>query len=353
MSRLVRFALGFAGVLAASISVQAANPKLVEPIMLLDYENTPDVNDYRPTLNSEGTRAIFERSFFSDGKRGAPYLYIADLRFRVPNQLFDKSAARANWCQSRDETNDGPIAFSVLPGTSTASPGLYVATVAIPLASNLKPLPNTSGLYYPAWYPGCRFLASDKANGLNGGPSIVGVLPQSGNVLLSLSGTTVWAGFVDVNQVDSKLITFAGQPVGTPPYDQDKNYIYIGDVAKGRPKVKPLDAGIRPGPYDARFQGRAPAWSPDGRYIAFESNRDCGNLGLYSIFIQAADGKMPAQRVTDCRWNAQHARWFSPTPGSNLSHLVVSVLLHPGSTTPGVSDARGIAALEVTNFVRP
>jgi Tol biopolymer transport system component len=43
----------------------------------------------------------------------------------------------------------------------------------------------------------------------------------------------------------------------------------------------------------------APAWSPDGRYIAFASDRDAPNLpGNTAIYVMKADGE-ELQRLTD------------------------------------------------------
>ena len=38
-----------------------------------------------------------------------------------------------------------------------------------------------------------------------------------------------------------------------------------------------------------------PSWSPDGRHVAFESNRDGG----YQIYVMNADGSHPTQLTTD------------------------------------------------------
>ena len=53
------------------------------------------------------------------------------------------------------------------------------------------------------------------------------------------------------------------------------------------------------------LQGRTPDWSPNDRFLTFESKRGCLN-GNYAIFIEASTtGK--AVQVTDCQLNANHA----------------------------------------------
>jgi Tol biopolymer transport system component len=55
------------------------------------------------------------------------------------------------------------------------------------------------------------------------------------------------------------------------------------------------------------LQSRAPDWSPNDRFLAFESNRGCVN-GRYAIFLEAAVGGAAVQ-ATDCRLDANHAVW--------------------------------------------
>jgi Tol biopolymer transport system component len=118
---------------------------------------------------------------------------------------------------------------------------------------------------------------------------------------------------------DGRAVVFAGQANHGQAYDQTVNTIWI--VEEGR---KPREL--------VRGQGRAPAWSPNGDWITFESNR--GNAeGLYAIYGVPRCGGTPL-RLTPFILDAQHPAW-SP----DARHIAMDVRLTAGS--------RGIAVLEV------
>jgi Tol biopolymer transport system component len=218
------------------------------------------------------------------------------------------------------------------------SSGIYLSS------DPTKPIANTNKMTYPTWYPDGATLAvyNNRAHHPNALPiPRTSKMDLSGTVLEQvLANKTIWAGFPSVNQTNSNLIAFAGQvviPKGT--YNQDKNYIWLTDTSTTPPTVRTLAPGAPTSHFDPNYQGRAPWYSPDGKWIAFESNR-FNSKGQYSIFIQIADGSSTAVRVTDPRWDAQHTKWYP-----NGTELVVSVL-QSFSTTK-----RGIAKLDVSAFV--
>ena len=112
--------------------------------------------------------------------------------------------------------------------------------------------------------------------------------------------TVIWAGMSSVSP-DTRAgnpIVFAGQVPNSGGYNEDTNQIWI--LAPGQPPAE-LDPG----------QGRAPWWSPDGKLVAFESNRPFSTSQHYRIFVQSGEalGSEDAMLATPFAMNVQHAKW--------------------------------------------
>jgi hypothetical protein len=179
----------------------------------------------------------------------------------------------------------------------------------------------------------------------------------------AVEGSALYAGMPSVNQANPNLIAFAGQNVATGTYDQNENYIWVVDTSQ------PLAPGVNPipletgapgsGSFDWHWQGRAPYWSPDGKWVAFESYRASPpppgqpNGGLYAIYLYEYGGTGPAIKVTDPMWNSQHAKWFpNGFPGlpSGAKTLIVAAYQQPDPPTPPAWPF-GIASLNVSSIV--
>jgi hypothetical protein len=109
----------------------------VEPNFLLPAN--PDVNDYRPVVNAEGTMVIFERNptaMASDVK-----LYIADLSTHNVQRFVNFGSTRADWCWSRSggQLTSGPVAFSNDDGIYRVDSGGQPVLLS-----------NTAGMIYPS-----------------------------------------------------------------------------------------------------------------------------------------------------------------------------------------------------------
>jgi Tol biopolymer transport system component len=112
--------------------------------------------------------------------------------------------------------------------------------------------------------------------------------------------------------------------------------------------VAPLDREAPKGPgFLQGFQARAGLWSPDGEWFAFESNRVCNDINgmTYAIFVQDAAGAKPALQVTDCKWNAQHPKWYPPGTMGGKTLLIAAV------ANAGTNEPFAIASLDVSAFV--
>ena len=68
--------------------------------------------------------------------------------------------------------------------------------------------------------------------------------------------------------------------------------------------VMPVSGGAATAITDALYDGRQPSWSPDGKWIAFQSNRD----GHYRIWLIAPDGS-GAHPVSDAPLEAREPAW--------------------------------------------
>jgi hypothetical protein len=331
--------------------------RFVEPNFLLPAN--PDVNDYRPVVNAEGTMVIFERN--PTATPNDVKLYIADLSTGNVQRFVNFASARADWCWDRSGggLTSGPVAFSKSTdcGTTFSNDcGIYtVATGGQPVL-----LPNTAGMIYPSWYPGCQYFAADVgASAVLAGcdqdparPLTAKIDATTGEVVICrLANDTVWAGFPSVNQTNPNLIAFAGQFNGESNYyNEDLNYAWVTDRSTVPPTVAPLDRKAPGGPaFQQKFQARAGWWSPDGDWFAFESNRICnendGAGQTYAIFIQDANGARPAMQVSDCAsWNVQHPKWFPPRQDGRVL-LIAAVQAESGGPFR-------IASFDVSRFVQ-
>lgn len=145
---------------------------------------------------------------------------------------------------------------------------------------------------YPSWMPDGRSVVVVDY-GAAGGSALYRIDIESGRSTALTNAKEFLVGMPSVSP-DGQLIAFAGQPNGGATYDQTKNQIWILPM-RGRPYE--VSAG----------QGRQPDWSPDGRWLAFTSNRG-DSTGRHAVFIVDRTGRNLIQ-LTDYSSNAQHPVW--------------------------------------------
>jgi Tol biopolymer transport system component len=112
--------------------------------------------------------------------------------------------------------------------------------------------------------------------------------------------------------------------------------IYVTDIAASAPLRR------------VTFGGRnsAPVWSPDGRHIAFQSDRD----GDRAMFSQSADGSGAAVRLTKPRTGESHAPDSWSTDGRTLLFSVTTSSVVSLATL--ATDSRRVAVFsDVTSVV--
>ena len=239
-------------------------PPPVTPVPLLNYPD-PSVSDYRLAISPDGTQIIFERTL----QNTPVQLYLAVLGSSSSPSVFPpntpfQSATRPDWSWS-----NGQVAFCIKNSAGV------VTTDAD--GSNLTDVANTQNMIYPAWTPDGAYIAV-----MNEQTSSEYVSPRT--TVIDTAGTpktptvannTVWAGMPSVNPTNQNQFVFAGQWIGSQTsYDQNKNYVWFADLSTDPITLRPLDQKANSsGPFQSAFQGRAPWWSPDGNWVAFESNR--------------------------------------------------------------------------------
>jgi WD40-like Beta Propeller Repeat len=298
---------------------------LPSPIFL-----TSDANftDYRPAVNEGGDAVIFERTPFPLTATPLTQLYaITDFNSPNPQPFLTQGAGplppppsqtRPDWCWKT-----GQVLFDGAASNSNTSP-LTVWLVGAD-GSAPAPIPNTTGGCYPTWdrnipsTPGASAWFVTEYSGSTPKPcnaifDVDGNLnaPNIDGADLATTPAQLFGGMPTVGPNGLPQIAFAGQPLvngwagsNSNKYEQDYNYIFLNSESNGVYTSATMEGGASLTSYDKGYQGRAPAWSPDGATIAFESDRNGG----YAIYLcNLASGTI--KRVTDPTLGAQHAKFF-------------------------------------------
>jgi hypothetical protein len=313
-------------------------------------------SDYRPAIDALGQQVLFERTPAGglttlylaktlDAATASPFLTAAN----NPGTAIPPSQTRPDWCWAT-----GTVALNGA-ATNTAVVSVYLANAD---GTGLAPVNDSLGWLYPIWSrDGSQLIVYNNKGTAVPRPSTSLIRP-GGKVETSnlngkdANGDALFGGFAAPHPGNPTRIAYAGQPdlAGFAPapttacpadpsgYNQCYNYPFLNSGGEGTYKSAPLEAGANLTTFDAKFQGRAPYWSPDGKYLLFESDR----AGGYAIFlVNMAAGKPPVQ-VTDASYGAQHAKFF-PTG----DRIILTALQKPGTANSN----RSIAWVDISGYL--
>jgi len=304
-----------------------------------------DSSQYRPAIDASATMAIYECTPIGGGDTK---LYSLDPSQTSPQpQPFfpasldaPNSRTRADICWST-----GDVALN---GASANNEPVSVLTANNSGSQIITRFSGSTGWSYPQWSAdGSTLTVMNAAPSASPRPCTSQVDSRSGTVTIAnldgMNGSaSMYGGMPAVNPNNALSIAYAGQPQasgwhGQPPgYQQDYNYIFINS-GTGPFESAQLEPDAPTTAFDPAYQGRAPAWSPDGRYLVFESNR----LGRgYALFLfDTHDPSAQAVLLIDSSYGAQHAKFF---PDGNS--LILCARPSPGAPM-------AIATLDISSFL--
>ena len=284
----------------------ACSDTLARPVRRLT--RLPGAVDYWPRFSPDGRTALFSRCEISTGCGGASTsgywtLWKTRIGHARPAQflvLQDTATTRSNWLLTPPAARD-QIAFEGVGHRGAGPSSLWIVSAD---GSNLRevPLPSSAGSpSYPSWFPDGTSVLITARREQDPGPHLARVAIDTGQPIVTVtSSDVIWTGMSAVSHDGRSLAVAAQVPLAGQEYDDTNNQIWIQAV--GDPTTE--DLGLHQ--LDV-LQGRAPDWSPNDRFVMFESSRACVD-GNYAIFIEVASGG-DAVQATDCRLNANHGVW--------------------------------------------
>jgi Tol biopolymer transport system component len=263
------------------VVLQPASARAAEPYAPVRFLTSGNV-DLWPCFSSDGNQVLFTRGDGADATFWVVPSAGGQARPFSPSTMAI-AATRANWSRQNNR-----IAFT---GIVNGHDQVWLIDADGSNARQVTAAGLSDEAFYPSWYPDGNTLAVMDARDL----VIKKIDLTRGSAVPLTQHAQVMTGMPSVSP-DGKWIAFAGQENHGQPYDQTKNSIWLVDATGVARLLEPTPA-----------QGRAPSWSPDGRRLAFESNR-AGLLGLYAVFLINGDGNGLVQ-VTDSSLNADHPVW--------------------------------------------
>lgn len=250
------------------------------PQFLTDQTGT---RDYWPGFSKDGKTIIFSR--LEKGEKWKLFQVLVSGGKATVFWEGDVGATRAS------VSSGGLIAFTGIVPKENAD--LWIVNQDGKNGRKVSLHQHTGNPFYPSWYSDEKHLVLVDYQGEKGG-NLIDVELSSGKTETITNPSEIRCGMPSVSP-DGDVIVFAGQkPDGTDQYDQTKNAIWL---LKKDKSLRQLSPGL----------GRAPSWSPDGKWVAYESTEGSPD-GKYAIFIVSADGRQ-TRRICSYEWDANHPVW--------------------------------------------
>jgi hypothetical protein len=305
----------------------------------------PDFSDYRPAIDAAAEHVVFERTPVSGGYT---VLYILALNETVPQIFIQQGSGGIVTGPNQTRPDWSWVTGHVVLNVSDANGNDIEVLISEADGTPVSNVTDSKGYVYPTWSPDGKQLIvyNDKFTAVP--QPCTSLIALDGTVLLAnlngndADGAFMFGGFATPAPGNVNLIAYAGQPdIAWGPateegYNQDFNYVFLNPKVGTVFASAPLESGASITIFDPSYQGRAPVWSPDGNYIAFESDRSGG----YAIFLaNVAAGTAPVQ-ITDASYGAQHPKFFP-----DGTKLVTTVFQQPGG------GPRGIAWVDISPYL--
>lgn len=288
-SALRRLSSKIAVLIPALLLLQAcASPSHSPQSGIRNVTDDPAGVDYGPHFSPDGRFLIFDRRALVGGSRWTTY--IVPFEGGAPRPL-SAGAVPVQQTRTRWSPKGDLIAFTGI------GPGGAAATWLMDKdGSHLRraPSPGQGGAFYPSWYPDGRHILETVYDD----NTLRSVDIRTGAVAKIDTTPDLMIGMASVSP-DGKWIAAAAQLREGRPYEQRANQIWlIGSDGHAHPLLADP------------HQGRAPAWSPDGSRIVFESNQGSPRPAFYATFVANVDGS-GLEQLTSFDRNTQHPV-FSP-----------------------------------------
>jgi Tol biopolymer transport system component len=290
-----RIAFGTRDVMRAGYGISLMDADGGNPVQLTDVGDCNDFDFfeiYGPVWSPDGSRFAFAADFDRACGQGVlPDIYLADASGETVTRLTSFSdQGYASWLPDWSPDGDAIVFVS---GPNDAMGQCYV--VDVPDGAPVRIAEDETACLFPVWSPDGAFIAGAGLDGFV-------LIPMEGGEPVSIpvdsASGLIWNPSWSP---DGSMLLFE-----TFPSDDRAPHlasVYVLDVASGR--VTEIEANT---PFPV-----APAWSPDGRLIAFVGRLD-GQVGT-DLYIVRPDGSDPA-RVTTVGDGGAYVAWPAFDPPS-------------------------------------